>query len=572
MKYKSVISAYNEVGSVMKNKRVSASLLFIFLLVFSLLSGCRKNPVVYEPAEVSFSAESGAYPGDISLEMSAPEGYSIRYTTDGSLPDKTSAKYTGSILLSGSGNQWLDQETISKIKLEAIFFTLKETPEFMDAWIIRAAAFAPDGTMGPVSTHTYFPGRSLSSEYPGVMVISLVTEPENLLDYDNGIMVTGKYYDEWIQKEDNAKVLERPGQWYSIEANYTQTGKDWERPVVVELFDESDQLSIRQNGGLRIQGHASRMFTHKSFRIYFRKDYGEKRLMYDLFPGDGTDSYRHLTLRNGGNTAENLPYKDAWQQSLLTGLSFTIQQARPAILYLNGEYWGVYVLNDRYCEEYLEDHFGVKDTLIIKEDEIQDGDESAYYLYEELLSYGDQDLSDPVIWEQFSQIVDIQGMADYFAAEVYMGNDFKPDSNMELWRTVTVDPENEYADGRWRFMLYDTEYSSGLYYQKTTSPEFNSLDKIIGNHPVFASALRNPEFRKLFLESLKRIGAENFAPERVNSTLDQWVSEWSDLMKNQFMRFGGQREWLDKEVGLIKNFYAERYDYIISYAEEMLGE
>ncbi|MBQ1469170.1 MAG: CotH kinase family protein, partial [Solobacterium sp.] len=422
------------------------------------------------------------------MELSAPERYTIRYTTDGSLPDEKSAKYTGSLLLSGNGNHWLNEEAIYKIIIKNIY-TLKETLEIPDAWIIRAAAFAPDGTMGPVSTHTYFPGRSLSSEYPGVMVISLVTEPENLLDYDNGIMVTGKYYDEWIKIDKNAAILENNSKWYTIEANYTQTGKEWERPVVVELFDESDLLSIRQNGGLRIQGRASRMFTHKSFRVYFRKDYGEKRLMYDLFPGDEIESYRYMTLRNGGNTADNLPYKDAWQQSLLTGLSFSTQQARPAVLYLNGEYWGVYVLNDRYCEEYLEDHFGVKDTLIIKENEVQDGDESAYYLYEELLSYGDQDLSDPVIWEQFLKVVDIQGMADYFAAEVYMGNDFKPDSNMELWRTINVDPENEYADGRWRFMLYDTEYSSGLYGHDSTRAEYNTLEAIIQIHPLFASAL-----------------------------------------------------------------------------------
>ncbi|MBQ6222513.1 MAG: CotH kinase family protein [Solobacterium sp.] len=555
----------------MRKKNVYFYLLSASLLVFSLLSGCQSNNVVYEPAEVSFSVESGAYPGDVSLEISAPKGYTIRYTTDGSLPDEKSAKYNGKLLLSGNGNHWLSEETIHKIILDHTF-TLEETPEIPDAWIIRAASFSPDGTMGPVSTHTYFPNRSLTSEYPGIMVISLVTEPENLLDYEKGIMVTGKYYDEWTQKEGSSEILKDNNTWYLIEGNYTQNGKDWERPVTVELFDESDQLSVRQDGGLRIQGHASRMYSHKSFRVYFRKDYGEKRLMYDLFPGDGTDSYRYITLRNGGNAAQDLPFKDAWQQSLLTGMSFTIQQARPAVLYLNGEYWGVYVLNDRYCDEYLEDHFGVKDTLIIKENEVQDGDESAYYLYEELLSYSDKDLSDPVIWDQFSQIVDIQGMADYFAAEIYMGNDFRQDSNMELWRTINVDPENEYADGRWRFMMYDTEYSSGLYEQEFSGAENNSLTRIIENQPVFASALRNPDFRKLFMESLKRIGAEIFAPERVNSTLDQWSSEWLSLMDDQFKRFGANEPIWYYNIHIIKKFYAERYKYIISYAEDMLGE
>ena len=143
---------------------------------------------------------------------------------------------------------------------------------------------------------------------------------------------------------------------------------------------------------------------------------------------------------------------------------------------------------------------------------------------------------------------------------------------MELWRTINVDPENEYADGRWRFMMYDTEYSSGLYEQEFSGAENNSLTRIIENQPVFASALRNPDFRKLFMESLKRIGAEIFAPERVNSTLDQWSSEWLSLMDDQFKRFGANEPIWYYNIHIIKKFYAERYKYIISYAEDMLGE
>ncbi|MBR0398905.1 MAG: hypothetical protein IJI10_11645, partial [Eubacterium sp.] len=50
-------------------------LCFLFSALF-LTSGCEKKE--YEPAPVVFSVEPGAYPDDISLEISAPDGYTIR--------------------------------------------------------------------------------------------------------------------------------------------------------------------------------------------------------------------------------------------------------------------------------------------------------------------------------------------------------------------------------------------------------------------------------------------------------------------------------------------------------------
>ena len=66
--------------------------------------------------------------------------------------------------------------------------------------------------------------------------------------------------------------------------------------------------------------------------------------------------------------------------------------------------------------------------MIVKEDEFEDGNEDAFFLFEELMSYADKDMSDPAVWQEFQEIMDIQCMADYFAAEIYIANpDFEPD-------------------------------------------------------------------------------------------------------------------------------------------------
>ena len=189
------------------------------------------------------------------------------------------------------------------------------------------------------------------------------------------------------------------------------------------------------------------------------------------------------------------------------------------------------------------------------------------------MSYADKDMSDPAVWQEFQEIMDIQCMADYFAAEIYIANpDFEPDKNIELWRSTTVNPDNKYADGRWRYMLYDTEYSSGLYHnQVITKADYDSMSDAINNHPLFASALHAPEFRQMFLASLKAIGSVDLAPARVNSTLDQWDAAWRPLFRDHYQRFGDHSSAYEKELAAIRDFYARRYDFIIPYAEEILA-
>ena len=551
----------------MHNTRMIGS--FLLILTIFMLSGCHKQ--TYEPASVSFSVPAGTCSEGAVLQLSAPPDYTIRYTTDGTTPDETAMVYSAGIVLAGSGNSWLTAETADLIKIEGIY-ELNESAQLPDAYVIRAVAFAPDGTAGPVSTGTYFPGRSLVSEFSGTAVISLVTDPASLLDYDRGIMVKGHIFDDWISDADNKASLSDNNLWYLIQGNYTQKGKEWERPVSVELFDGSDVLSFQQDAGLRLQGTASRMFTHKSFRLYARKEYGLSTFTYPIFADDETDTYKYITLRNGGNAAVNLICKDSWQQSLLTEKRFLTQKTRPAVVYLNGEYWGVYCLIDRYCEEYLEDRYGLQDVLIIKDGEYEDGNEKAFYLYEELLAFADKDFTDPAVWQQFCETVDVHSMTDYFAAMIYMANyDFRPDKNFELWRSVDTVRENEYGDGRWRFMMYDTEFSSGMYSDGRVAWNRDSLLDVTDNFPVFASALQAPEFREMLLASLKEIGKVDLVPERVSETLDQWDQEWFDLMQDQYLRFGDYSAAWRQQISRIKNFYARRYDFIISLAENRLN-
>ena len=528
---------------------------------------------------IGFSRKPGAWPEEsFSLELTGPEGCEIFYTTDGSLPDRGSLRYEGEILISGSGSGWVTEET-AEILQAVPRFTVNPTPEIPDAWIIRAAAVDAEGRWGPVATGTFFPGCSLLSEYGPVLVASLVTEPDSLFSYERGIMVPGASFENWRDTEEGREILQA-GPYYEIVANYTQSGKKWERPASLELFDASEKLSAQTDCGIRIHGGMSRAYPNRSMRVYFREDYGSAALEYPLFPeavnqvtGEPVTRFQSLVFRNGGNSTNAMPYKDSWLQGLLRDAGFGVQCARPAVLYLNGEFWGVYVLNDRYSSAYLRDYYGVDDALLVKEGELQDGREEDMALYEELCAFAEQDLADPGNWQRFRETVDVPGMAAYFAAQIYIANkDFLPDKNIELWRSVETDSENPWADGRWRFLLYDTEYSTGLYWQEETRSEYDSLSEALENHPLFRSAMENEEFRELFQSSLREISDYYLSPWIVNISLQRQNEKWKSLMQEHHRRFGEPEIPPEGLNWNIKNFFRDRAQAFLPKAEALLRQ
>lgn len=526
--------------------------------------------------EVEFSLEAGAYAeSSKDLELSVQDGYEIYYTTDGSTPTTQSTRYTQPINLTREGNIWVDKDTVSQMLIQEAY-KINVNEKLPRANIIRAIAVAPDETMGNVVTKTYWIGQDMKQAYNGAMVISIVTDEINLLDYNSGILATGSHYDAWRQTTESEDIISQR-QWWLAVANYTQKGRAWERPASIELFDGSNSLTLQQDGGIRIKGGASRMYSQKSFDIFFRNEYGAKEILYPIFQnaedGPSISRYKGFTLRNGGNDTEYLKFKDSWQQSLLRDRDFATQQDRPAIVFLNGEYWGVYNLNDKYNSSYIHDNYGVKDPIVVKEGELVEGKTIYSLLYDELMMFADMDLSKKENWDQFVKIMDVQSIADYYAAEIYMGNaDWDEHKNIALWRSSEVDRNNPYADGKWRYMMYDTEYASSLYNQEKTNVEFNSLEAAIENHSLFAAALQNPEFREMFKTSIKEIGLRNFASDTVNRTLKEWAAEWKPFMKDYYFRFGDTSWAWDSNIKNIKDYYAKRYDVIIPIVEDVLPE
>lgn len=489
-----------------------------------------------------FSRESGAFESSFDLEMTAEEGAEIYYTTDGSTPTDKSNKYEGKINVVDRSSEDNVLSAISKEKLTDGYHRGGHgsddvpTVKVDKATVIRAVAIK-NGSSSNVVTKSYFVGKT-NETYAGVPIISIVTDADNLFGDQNGI---------YLQK------------------NCTNKGKEWERPVHIDYIKNNEAV-FSQECGIRIQGGYSRGEYQKSLRLYARSDYGEKSFNYDFFEGKAKDtegntitSFKKITLRNGGNDANYVKYKDSLLQTCVLDRNFSTQASVPCIAFINGEYWGIYTMQEDYNDDYAQSHFGVnKDNVVmIKPDtennnapKIEEGTDDDVALWNDFVSYvkdSSKDFSKKADYEEISEKIDLDSFADYVAVETYISNEDWSGKNWEVWRTRTVDTETggKFSDGKWRFMFYDVEMGAFLWGNDGESSENDKLYQIYnggrGNYDPIQTLvyklMKNPEFAQKVFDNIEDLSKTSYEPSCVMSIMAELHDLYYPNLEKYFLRF-----------------------------------
>jgi hypothetical protein len=185
----------------------------------------------------------------------------------------------------------------------------------------------------------FFIGDELYERY-NFPVFSLVTDSLNLFQYDTGIYIPGVKFEEigW--------------QWYPY-GNYRERGRDWERISHISFFEENRNLIFETNSGIRVRGSGSACNPQKSLGIYFRNEYGVNKIDYQIFEDSNVQFFKRLILRSSGNDMLKTHFRDAVLTELLKPLDLELQNFRPAILFINGEYWGIHGIREKLDEYYI---------------------------------------------------------------------------------------------------------------------------------------------------------------------------------------------------------------------------
>lgn len=553
-------------------------------------------------SEVSFSSESGLYSDAFKLELTCSSAENIYYTTDGSDPrtSDTRVLYDAPIEITDRENDdnivsavdpLLFSGNYSKYDYNSKSFeSTVKAPDNSDVdkcTVIKAAAESDDGSYSQSFTQTFYIGtpeehiqglkESCEASGTTLAVVSISMDYDDLFDSKKGIYVKGDIFDKAFEEylDSGEKIDDETAR--QLDANYKQKGREWERECHIDFFEfsaDSAELALSQDCGIRIQGNYSRSDLQKGFRLFARRDYGDNKFRYPVFgdslkdiSGKTIDNFKTLVLRAGGNCAFTAKFNDTYWQELVSSLDCTTKASRPCVVYLNGEYWGVYVLEEDYSDNYFEDHFGVvKENVAVykgdaeslelgyalDEGTLPEGETDESYYFNELNEFFSthNDLTDQKDYEEFSKLVDIESARDYFLAQIWINNKWDwPGKNWSMWKTTETDPSNEYADGRWRFMFYDMEFGgvsgSGDAYTNTIKEDNYKpqglLDKNTDNPAVlcYAYLMTNEDFRNDFNSKLLEMSEGIFEKENALKVLDGYTAAYEPLFDQFFERYPG---------------------------------
>ncbi len=533
------------------------------------------------------SAESGMYDASFDLTMQTDEGNTIYYTTDGTDPATSSTRieYSQPInIYNRSSSPMTIANYVSPSKVtpwaSSNSYAIPKNSAVDKGTVVRAVTLSSAGEYSETVTKTYFVGVS-SQDHNDLPILSVTTDPANLFDYNTGIYVLGKVYDD---NKATAPDKNNPP------ANYNQKGKEWERACHIDFFEPDGTLAVSQDCGMRTQGAYSRADYQKSFRFYAREEYGEKNFKYEFFDnayqengsGKKLKKFKKLVVRNGGNDTNYAKFKDSYIQSLFADRQFDTQEGRPCVVYIDGEYWGLYTLQEDFDDHYFEENYDVNadEVVVYKKGEIDEGNEEDIQLFRDLRTFAkNNNLALASNYNKISQMLDLQSFADYCAAEMYIINEDWPGNNYSMWRTRTVDETNPYSDGRWRMNFYDTEMGVDHYGNSSTKYNVDNLKKIMQNSwddvPVLFNALiKNANFKQMFINAMMDYANINCKPSTALAAEKDFINAYRPELYKYFSRFpswANVGNAADPCISRMETFIKNRPGYVPTMLKNNLG-
>ena len=470
---------------------------------------------------VVFSSPGGKYSGSVTLQLTTDGASdSIFYTTDGSEPTVEDRIY--------------------------------EAPIFMNTSRIVRARVIKDG---------FLPGQIISNSYlinasHDLPVVFVNTDPYNLWDNEYGIYLMGS----------NASQS-----YPHFGANFWE---DWERPANIAMYEADGTPAFQIDAGIKIFGAWSRGQDQKSLSIHTRKSYGYDGINYKIFSEKEIDRFETLVLRNSGNDFNNTMLRDAFCNRITSSLGLDQQAYRPAVVYLNGAYWGIQNIREKVNEEFIAANHGIDDDKI----DILEGNASVVRgssdHYEAMIQYIQaNNLSSDQHYNFIKTQMDIPNFINYQIAQIFNDNKDWPGNNIKYWRERN-------AVSKWRWIMFDSDFGINIW--DTNNQAYNTLQFALEpngpgwpNPPwstfLLRSLMLNSSFKHDFINAFADHLNTIFTPEILENHLNEMIAGIDGEISAHLSKWNGNMGYWNDRIAAMRSFIRGRRGNVRNHIRSVFG-
>ena len=433
--------------------------------------------------------------------------------------------------------------------------------------VIKARFYSPTGTCSNEVVRTYFVGEE--TELP---VFSIAMDPKDMWDSEVGIYTIGS-------DREAPNFMEK-----------------WFRKGFVEFFGSDDETSPRFSDTylLRTYGSSSKYFPQKSLAMYAREPASTARIPNEFFTGSAAnipDFYSIILRSSGGDNIQTM-FRDGLMTRLTDGLQLDRQDFQPAVVFINGQYWGILNIREKINEYFIEDHHGVApDDLDLLEGTYQNtmqvSNGSVTSFDEILFDINHLDAAYMSDYKTFMMKYDLDNLMDYSIIQLFYNNLDWPWSNVKYWRSK--------SENLWRWILFDLD--AGFQTEETwtkadpdksSTSDFDYLDYELssrGRNNIFSlllrNLLRNKAFYEAFFNRYSELLDTVFIPERVTELINAMAQDIYQEMERHQRRWSTYDPYLDivhyrdmpiwnSEVEKLIEFAETRPGYVRQHIEDFL--
>ncbi len=457
---------------------------------------------------VSFSSQGGIFNNSQSISLTTTTNDAdIHYTTDGSEPTVNDPIYSGPIIINSN------------------------TP-------LRARGFAPPLIESKVRTQTYL--FNISHTFP---VVAYTADPDELFDPETGM--------------------------------YTNFEEDIEIVANAELYETDGTQGFNMLFESELQGTGTVVYPQKSLALKAKKNLDGSVIPYEVFPDEDLEEYRSLVLRNNGQDWNITHFRDAMVTGLVRNVndvSNTIEEPiiygqadRPSIVYLNGEYWGIYNIRERMDKRYIKNRFDEDDDeidFLENESEVREGDFNEWNTFEDF--FINNDLSNDNNFAQLTEQLDPDHYRDYIVFNLFVDNADWPGNNNRYWKKRD-------SNEKWRWLTWDLDFSFGLFNHDDPGNfnsayfQANSLERLLNPtdflwpNPrwatdLFNNMLDNDQWRYDLINRMADQLNVLYTPERMNARISQYRDEYApEIQEHHDLWSSGFQVW-NENVQKLRTF------------------
>ncbi len=319
---------------------------------------------------------------------------------------------------------------------------------------------------------------------------------------------------------------------------------NYEYESVVTLIENGEE-KFSVPCGFRLHGNDSRKGAKQNFQLRFRSEYGAGKLRYPLFDDRNIDEYDSLLLKGGSEDWKTAMLRDELASAIVDGNTNLYALAiKPVVLYLGGDYWGIYYLRERFSDDYVAGHLNVSpESVDIAESTGAGAESGSVASFHALWKYVEShDMSKTENFEYLAERIDITSLMDWYICRSYMGD--KDLANIRRFRTSE-------GDGKWYWMWYDMDWA----FHHTTDQPLTSIVNSSNGDPVLIRALlKSKEGKDAFLKRYAELMGTILNDEHFNKVLDELVAVIESEIPNDRARWGASVKGWESAIARIRNY------------------